>query len=134
MRACCAIVLLGACGPLPPDHPAPPAPAPIALAKVGDVAGRWSGADRDGWTYHLTIEPAGTFALALDRGAQGPCEEKGKVELSAPDRLAFTYETNTCNPSYTGATIQATVRSRSPFALAFPDAIIELSPVTSAAS
>ena len=140
MRGLFLIAGLAACGPLPPETPpAAPAPAPVAMTKLDEVAGRWSGTDRDGWTYHLTIDAAGTFAIALDRGGkQGPCEEKGRVALAAPDRLAFNYDTDTCNPSYTGATIQATVRSRTPapstaMVLAFPDAVIAFSPDTTAA-
>ncbi len=131
MRGWLVVMGIAACGPLPPETPpsAPPPPAKVKLAAVSEIAGTWSGSDRDGWTYRLAIDPAGAFTLALDRGAQGPCTEKGKVAVGDPDRalLAFTYEDDACNPSFSGATVPAEVRAREPeLVIAWPDAIVSL--------
>jgi hypothetical protein len=74
----------------------------------------------------LSVEAGGAFTISIDRAEKGVCEEKGKVVLG-PDgvSLAFTYETDTCNPNFTGATVVATVRAfDAQLVLAWPDAIV----------
>jgi hypothetical protein len=110
------LVLAAACGP-PPRKPAPPAEIPIEGPQT--FAGTWLTNDDLDWFYRLVVVADGRFALVIERGKMGTCEQAGTlVQGKSPETFLLTLTKDTCSkigptggaltiavPSYTGGAL-----------------------------
>ncbi|MBL9019730.1 MAG: hypothetical protein JNL83_36400 [Myxococcales bacterium] len=117
MRPVIAVLLLAAACSTPPKKPAPPAEIPIEGPQT--FAGTWLTNDDLDWLYRLIVVPDGRFALVVERGKMGSCEQQGNlVQGKSPETFLLTLTKDTCSktgptggaltvsvPSYTGGAL-----------------------------
>lgn len=102
-------VIASACGSKP--TPKPP-PAQLAITGPASFAGRWVTDDDLDFGYSLQVSADGGYLLVVDRGKMGRCEQKGALVGTAdPRRYQIAFVKDTCDPEYTGGTIEIAVAS-----------------------
>lgn len=75
----------------------------IPVTGTATLAGTWLTNDDMDWGYRLVLVPDGRFAMYIDRGKMGACQQKGRLTQGAgPSTFTLTVNTDGCNP--TGAT------------------------------
>lgn len=95
-----ALVLAVACSHAPAKQP-PPEEIPVEGPQT--FAGTWLTSDDLDWYYRLIVMPDGRFALVIERGKMGSCEQRGNlVAGKGPSTFVLTLTKDSC--SETGAT------------------------------
>jgi hypothetical protein len=103
MRLAPVLLIATACSkPPPPKAP----PKEQAADTVADIVGRWVADDDLDWGYSMTIAPAGTIDVWIDRGKMGRCEQRGTIEAAGSRTFTVTYTHGDCNPQAVGVPIE----------------------------
>ena len=101
MRRLFAVLVLAAACSHAPVKPPPPEEIPIEGPQT--FAGTWLTSDDLDWYYRLIVVPDGRFALVIERGKMGQCEQQGKlVAGKGPSTFVLTLTKDSC--SKTGPT------------------------------
>lgn len=114
MRPVLAVLLLAVACSHPVAKQPPPPEIPIEGPQT--FAGTWLTNDDLDWYYRLIVVPDGRFALVIERGKMGRCEQQGKlVAGKGPSTFLLTLTKDSCSktgptggaltisvPSYTG--------------------------------
>lgn len=109
MRWVIGILLVAACSHPPPKHVAA-AEEPVTGA--ASFAGTWLMNDDMDWGYRLVLVPDGRFALAVDRGKGGPCEQRGRLAQQAdPKHYTLTLTKDTCGNGAVGGALPVAIGS-----------------------
>lgn len=110
MRLAWALALTSVgCGSKP--TPKPP-PAEMTIEGPASFAGRWVADDDLDFGYSLTVGADGAFVLSIDRGKLGRCEQKGTLAAgSDPRSYKIAFVKDTCDPEYSGGTIDIAIAS-----------------------
>lgn len=97
MRLVIAALLLAACSHAPAKRP-PPAEIPLDGTKT--FAGTWLTNDDLDWGYRLIVMADGRFALVIDRGKMGTCEQHGTLaQGKGPSTFVLTLTRDSCSES-----------------------------------
>jgi hypothetical protein len=97
VRLVLAAVFLCACSHKQPPKPPPPE---IPIEGTATFAGTWLTNDDMDWYYRLTVVPDGRFALLVDRGKIGPCEQRGQlVPGKSMPTFILTITKDSCSPT-----------------------------------
>ena len=97
----CLVVGVIGCG-----HPAPPptqTATELPVTGTATFAGSWVTSDDMDYGYRLVIATDGRFAVAVDRGKLGKCEQRGKLAAGADAKsYKLTLVTDSCSPTGAG--------------------------------
>ncbi len=99
MRWSTLCVLVAACGSKPPPKHAP---AQIPVNGTASIAGTWLANDEIDWFYRLSLVPDGRFALTIERGKMGTCEQRGVLtQGNGPSAFQLRLTKDSCAPDGT---------------------------------
>lgn len=105
-----ASLLAAACSHAPVKKP-PPEEIPIEGPQT--FAGTWLTSDDLDWFYRLIVAPDGRFALVIERGKMGTCEQQGRlVSGKGPSTFVLTLTKDSCaKTGPTGGSLTLSVAS-----------------------
>jgi hypothetical protein len=97
MRWPIACLLAAACGGKPPPKHAA---AQLPVEGTRSLTGTWLTNDDMDWGYRLVLVPDGRFAMLVDRGKMGHCDQKGRlVQGDGPTTFILTLTKDSCSDS-----------------------------------
>ncbi len=85
--------------PHPPPPPPSTTPDPKDVGTMAWLAGSWSGADGEGWTYDLRVSPDGEFTKWVWSKDGGGCLQAGQAHLDDLS-LSLHFTVNECNEDF----------------------------------
>ncbi len=108
MRWLLPLLMIIGCSHAPP----PPPKAQVQVGGIADLAGTYTGGNEVDWGFFLTIDGDGKFALIVDRGKMGRCEQRGTLVAGA-DKQSFeiTFQRNECDRAHAGQKLAVHVES-----------------------
>jgi hypothetical protein len=111
MRPVIAVLVLAAACSHPPAKKPPPEEIPIEGPQT--FAGTWLTNDDLDWFYRLIVVPDGRFALVIERGKMGVCEQRGRLAAGkGPSTFLLTLAKDTCSETGpTGGALTVSVAS-----------------------